>query len=348
MKKRARFGASAPASNKKKKGGAQIAFRFEDEDISDEGGSETDEFGVPITRRRGRKKDDDGEGDEDDLSDRETAAEKRVRLAKAMLARYTQEERQSAAAVGSHGDDGGNGGNDDAGEDDEDDWKTEGDSSQRGITGERDDVAITKAVSQRLYDDVREAKGKLYRECAEVLLTCETSEVSSTFHRGHDKAPTCVCISHDERSAWTGSKDCSIVRWDVETGKRVSRYQGGPVTKTDRKRDGGKAIHACGHSDEVLAVACTTDGRYLASGGRDATIRLWDTRTDQLLDTFKGHRDIVSCLSFQDYSHTLFSGSHDRTVKIWNMTERMYVDTLFGHQAEVVDVSCLRKERAVR
>jgi ribosomal RNA-processing protein 9 len=321
------------------------------------GGSETDEFGVPITRRRRNKmkskpgdaggNDDD---DDDDLSDRETAGEKRVRLAKAMLARYTQEERQSAAAAAAAGGGAGGGaGSDHGGEDeDEDDWKTERDSSQRGITGERDDVAITQAVSQRLYDDVREAKGKLYRECAEVLLTCDAADVSNAFHRGHDKAPTCVCISHDERSAWTGSKDCSIVRWDVETGKRVSRYQGGHVTKMDRKRGGGKAIQTAGHSDEVLAVACTTDGRYLASAGRDAMIRLWDTRTDQQLDTFKGHRDIVSCLSFQDYSHTLYSGSHDRTVKIWNMTERMYVDTLFGHQAEVVAVSCLRKERAVR
>ena len=289
---------------------------------------------------KGGKKANGGDGNEDDDCPTERRAEKRVRLAKAMLAKYTDDAKRSAAGRVSGGDrlDGDDGYRSDG--NDDDDWKTEGDSPQRGITGERDDVAITGAVAQRLRDDVREAKGKLFRECAEVLLTCDTSDVSNTFHRGHDKAPTCVCISHDEQSAWTGSKDCSIIRWDLETGKRMSRYQGGPITKSDRKRDGGKSIHSSGHSDEVLAVACTTDGRYLASGGRDATIRLWDTRTDQLLDTFKGHRDAVSCLSFRDYSHTLFSGSHDRTVKIWNMTERMYVDTLFGHQAEVVSVSC--------
>jgi len=172
--------------------------------------------------------------------------------------------------------------------------------------------------------------------------------VSNTFHRGHNKAPTCVTLSHDEKSAWTGSKDCTIIRWDVETGQRVSKYAGGHVSRADKKRDGGRSIHAAGHSHEVLAIACTTDGKYVASAGRDATIRLWDVRSNELIDTFKGHRDIVSTLTFQDYTHTLYSGSHDRTLKIWNMTERMYVDTLFGHQAEVTSIDCLRKERVVR
>ena len=136
--------------------------------------------------------------------------------------------------------------------------------------------------------------------------------------------------------------------WDVETGKRVSKYPGRHVTRAERNAGGDKKIHANGHSNEVLAIACTTDGKYVASAGRDSTIRLWDVRSNELLDTFKGHRDIISTLTFQDYTHTLYSGSHDRTVKIWNMTERMYVDTLFGHQAEVTSVSCLRKERVVR
>ena len=30
---------------------------------------------------------------------------------------------------------------------------------------------------------------------------------------------TCVALSADDASAFSGSKDCSIIRWDVETGK---------------------------------------------------------------------------------------------------------------------------------
>ena len=314
---------------------SSVRFNF-DEEISDGGDSDN---GVFSTQSSGKSYPDEIEDEE---SDHETATEKRVRLAKELLKSY-KEDASKGGRTSSFDED-----NENDSDDDDDTFSKTQDTPQRGITGERHETAITDAISQRLRDDVRQASGKIFRQCADVLTTCEASEVTNTFHRGHDKAPTCVTISHDERSAWTGSKDCSIVRWDVETGKRVSKYPGQHVTRAERNAGGDKKIHANGHSNEVLAIACTTDGKYVASAGRDSTIRLWDVRSNELLDTFKGHRDIISTLTFQDYTHTLYSGSHDRTVKIWNMTERMYVDTLFGHQAEVTSVSCLRKERVVR
>ena len=312
-----------------------VKFNF-DEEISDGGDSNDDVFATSNVSHA-------YENVEEEESDDETATEKRVRLAKELLKTY--EEDATKGRRHSFGDDDeGDGGS----QDENDAFFKSQDTPQRGITGDKQESAITDVISQRLHDDVRQATGKIFRQCADVLTTCEAAEVTNTFHRGHDKTPTCVAVSHDERSAWTGSKDCSVIRWDVETGKRLSKYPGRHITKADRLADGGKKIHAAGHSNEVLAIACTTDGKYVASAGRDSTIRLWDARSNELLDTFKGHRDIISTLTFQDYTHTLFSGSHDRTVKIWNMTERMYVDTLFGHQAEVTSVSCLRKERVVR
>jgi len=313
-----------------KRGGVKFHF---DEEISDGGDSDDDVFAMNDKSRQ------DDHEEEEEESDHETASEKRVRLAKDLLRSYkndaTKDRRSSFDGPGS--------------DEEEDPFFNSQDTPQRGITGERQETAIDDAIAQRLHDDVRQATGRIFRQCADVLTTCDPSEVTNSFHRGHDKAPTCVTVSHDEKSAWTGSKDCSIIRWDVETGQRVSKYAGSHVSRADRRaKNGFENIHEVGHSNEVLAIACTTDGKYVASGGRDSTIRLWDVRSNELIDTFKGHRDIVSTLTFQDYTHTLFSGSHDRTVKIWNMTERMYVDTLFGHQAEVTSISCLRKERVVR
>jgi ribosomal RNA-processing protein 9 len=322
-----------PQGSSRRKVKSSVKFHF-DEDISDGGDSDEDVF------TSGGKPSATVEMVEEE-SDNETATEKRVRLAKDLLRSYENEaarDRRSSF-------DG-----DDAQDnlDENDPFFNSKDTPQRGITGERQDTAITDAISQRLHDDVRHATGKIFRQCADVLTTCDASEVSNAFHHGHDKAPTCITLSHDESNAWTGSKDCSVIRWDVETGKRIAKYPGRHMTRANRNTKSGKKIHATGHSDEVLAIACTTDGKYVASAGRDSTIRLWDARSNKLLDTFKGHRDIISTLTFQDYTHTLYSGSHDRTVKIWNMTERMYVDTLFGHQAEVTSISCLRKERVVR
>ena len=75
-------------------------------------------------------------------------------------------------------------------------------------------------------------------------------------------------MCEDESSAFTGSKDRSIIRWDVATGKKVAFLGRG------RNRGRGKAsTHAQddedGHSDAVLAVDVSTDGRHLASAGCD-------------------------------------------------------------------------------
>lgn len=67
---------------------------------------------------------------------------------------------------------------------------------------------------------------------------------------------------------------------------------------------------------QVLALAVSGDGRYLASGGRDRLIHVWDCRTNGHVETFRGHQDAVSALSFRTNSLALFSGSHDRCVKV--------------------------------
>uniref|UniRef100_A0A6U2FL69 Uncharacterized protein n=1 Tax=Chlamydomonas euryale TaxID=1486919 RepID=A0A6U2FL69_9CHLO len=65
------------------------------------------------------------------------------------------------------------------------------------------------------------------------------------------------------------------------------------------------------------------------------------------LQSFAGHRDVVTALAFRDGSHQLFSASFDRTVKMWSLDDRAYMDTLFGHQAEVLCLDALRAERAL-
>jgi WD40 repeat protein len=49
-----------------------------------------------------------------------------------------------------------------------------------------------------------------------------------------------------------------------------------------------------GHDDHVLSVAFSPDGKTLASGSSDNTVKLWDARTGQELATLKGHDDAVS------------------------------------------------------
>jgi WD40 repeat protein len=71
---------------------------------------------------------------------------------------------------------------------------------------------------------------------------------------------------------------------------------------------------------EIDAVALSPDGRYLAYGGHDATVRVLDTRTFEERLVFRGHRGPVLSLAFSPGSERLASGDWHGTVKVWDLT----------------------------
>ncbi|KAK9267854.1 hypothetical protein L1049_010291 [Liquidambar formosana] len=162
----------------------------------------------------------------------------------------------------------------------------------------------------------------------------------------HRQSVTAVALSEDDLKGYSASKDGIITHWDVDSGKG-EKYQwpSEEILRSHGAKDPqGRATK---HSKHVLALAVSSDGRYLASGGLDRHVHLWDTRTREHIQAFQGHRGLVSCLTFRQGTSELFSGSFDRTIKIWNVEDRAYINSLFGHQSEVLAIDCLRKERVL-
>ena len=83
-----------------------------------------------------------------------------------------------------------------------------------------------------------------------------------------------------------------------------------------------------GHKSWVQCVAYSPDGRFLASGSGDTTVRIWDPKTRRELKVLKEHSDTVYCVSFDEDTRLLASGSVDGTVKIWDVETGMSLRTL--------------------
>ena len=89
---------------------------------------------------------------------------------------------------------------------------------------------------------------------------------------------------------------------DAATGKELSEF------KVNR--------------DLVSCLAFSPDGKTLAVGSNQGSLKLWDVADAKEIAVLKGHDNGVSCLAFTPDGKTLASGGHDKPIRLWDLPGR--------------------------
>ena len=77
------------------------------------------------------------------------------------------------------------------------------------------------------------------------------------------------------------------------------------------------------------------DGRYIALGAKDYSIRIWDRENRKEIAKLEGHTNRVVSMHFSRNGQLIASGSRDNTVRVWDWEKQKEIVKLEGHTEEV-------------
>lgn len=90
-----------------------------------------------------------------------------------------------------------------------------------------------------------------------------------------------------------------------------------------------------GHKKSVKSISFSPDGKTMASGSWDKTIRLWNLPEGIFKITLKGHKKSINSMMFSADGKLLASASRDDTARVWDVSTGKLKRTFKGHISDV-------------
>jgi WD40 repeat protein len=189
---------------------------------------------------------------------------------------------------------------------------------------------------------------------------------------GHTEGVTCVRWSRNGRRVLSGSNDGTARQWEVESGETIENILASIKTGHERvyavvyspdttliatggwARDvdvdeysikiwdakTGKLVATLkGHTNDVLCLAWTKDGKTLISGSVDCSIRTWNTAKWQQTAVLDEHTSVVHAIAISPNDRILASSSYDKTARLWNLDNEQPISSPIQHADDVNCVS---------
>ena len=189
---------------------------------------------------------------------------------------------------------------------------------------------------------------------------------------GHTDCVGSVCFSNDGNYIVSGSEDKTVRIWDwekhrqcivLDTEEKISSCffsndnhtivaggNSGHILLYDVKnlpvvipkdpiiRMNEEIRNLDGHVRAVNSVCFSPNGEYIASGGWDNTIRIWDWEKSNEIVRLEGHdRDVLS-VSFSPDGKYIASGSWETAVRLWDWENQKETQRLESHNWYVSNV----------